>query len=805
MENGNVNEDNAFAGCHTGSGDSRFAIHDSRTAEADASAVNEAWAREWCVGVARWRTVRHRWGVRGRRTLVRVAGEAPLGCLREVLGFLSSEAGARGVFVDGKEVGDWAPMGAWYEEVRAEDGTQAVTVRVFQALRGAEDGEADGPFLVEDGCVWRVSHTFYWAVGEVPEVPAGSSGVSYALQGLRRDDETGLYDCVLVRRERVPVEVGPWASHLDVYRERETALLLGVRDDGEGSVDEKVAGFLGEHDLPLAAGDGKVLDVGKRKNEDCTTDVTVEVTAEVGVPEASVVVAEDSFARRVTVVDRGQEVEAGEPMLGGESRSERTAGGRFDNTVVTVTPKEVPEAAVEGTRTLYEVEERVEDRNVTPPPEGGAATAGGAGDVPADVDGVEYPGDYAGNDPASADGEPGRIVRVGRRLTAEGNLDVTVATRVERPVEEAEKVSVASALGGTERVTHRNQSEAKAAELAGGARAQGEVRRVTVGKTPGNLRDVTVEVVRAKAVAAGGSCARTVFEHGDTEVARNQAKALGEAPEAGGGKTYRNVSRLNEDGTFDTEASVTEELAVADAGSTSRPGALEAASEKVGRNLGSEALGGLAPGADFVSGAASPAEGEVTGRLGEVADRKTPGGRTDRTVTALEAKFSHRRLQLWDGPQQERYTVGSFANAPWAFVEGLGAKVDQLSFRKNRFGLFDGGYREVAFRAGASREVRVEPGFDVEHTVRTWCDAAKIVWRGEKAYKVTREYTANVGRCKGLTDAWNHAPATLAATPRIQVLAGDWVDYVFVSKVTETHEELPFAAESGLATATWGA
>ena len=775
---------------------------DERMAEMENGNVNEAWAREWCVGVARWRTVRHRWGVRGRRTLVRVAGEAPLGCLREVLGFLSSEAGARGVFVDGKAVGDWAPMGAWYEEARAEDGTQAVTVRVFQALRGVEDGEADGPFLVEEGCVWRVEHTFYWAVGEVPEVPAGSSGVSYALQGLRRDDETGLYDCVLVRRERVPVEVGPWASHLDVYRERETALLLGVRDDGEGSVDEKVAGFLGEHDLPLAAGDGKVLDVGKRKNEDCTTDVTVEVTAEVGVPEASVVVAEDAFARRVTVTDRGQEVEAGEPMLGGESRSERTAGGRFDNTVVTVTPKEVPEAAVEGTRTLYEAEERVEDRNVTPPPEGGT------GDVPADVDGVEYPGDYAGNDPASADGEPGRIVRVGRRLTAEGNLDVTVATRVERPVEEAERVSVDSALGGTERVTHRNQGAAKAAELAGAARAQGEVRRVTVGKTPGNLRDVTVEVVRAKAVgagAAGGSCARTVFEHGDTEVARNQAKALGEAPEAGGGKTYRHVSRLNEDGTFDTEASVTEELEAPDAGSASRPGALEAASEKVGRNLGSEALAGLAPGADFVSGAASPAEGEVTGRLGEVADRRTPGGRTDRTVTALEAKFSHRRLQLWDGPQQERYTVGSFANAPWAFVEGLGAKVDQLSFRKNRFGLFDGGYREVAFRAGASREVRVEPGFDVEHTTRTWCDAAKIVWRGEKAYKVTREYTANVGRCKGLTDAWNHAPATLAATPRIQVLAGDWVDYVFVSKVTETHEEIAMAAEAGIATATWGA
>lgn len=762
--------------------------------------VNEAWAREWCVGVARWRTVRHRWGVRGRRTLVRVAGEAPLGCLREVLGFLSSEAGARGVFVDGKDVGDWAPMGAWYEEARAEDGTQAVTVRVFQALRGAEDGEAEGPFLVEDGCVWRVEHTFYWEVGEVPAVPAGSSGVSYALQGLRRDEETGLYSCVLVRRERVPVEVGPWASHLDVFRERESALLLGVRDDEGGTVDEKVADFLVGHDLPLRAGDGKTLDVGRRKNEDCTSDVTVEVTREVGVPGAVVGVAEDVFARRVSVTDRAQETEAGAPTLGGEARSERTAGGRFDNTVVTVTPKEVPEASTEGTATLFEAEETVLDRNVAPPAE--------FGDGAADRDGVDYPGDYAGNDPAAADGEPGRIVRVRRVVTAEGNLDVTVAARTERPVSGAERLAAASALSGTERVTDRNQPEAAAEAALARPAEQGVVRRVTVGKTPGNLRDVTVEVERSVAVGAGkagGSCARTVFEHADVTVARNQRAALGEAPEAGDGRTYRRASRLNGDGTFDTEETVSEELEVADAEVAERPGALEAATTRLGRNLGAEALAGLAPGEAFVSGAEAPDEGEVTGRLGEVADRRTPGGRTDRTVTALEAKFSHRRLQLWDGPQRERYTVGSFANAPWAFVEGLGAKVDQLSFRKNRFGLFDGGYREVAFRAGASREVRVEPGFDVEHTTRTWCDVAKIVWRGKKAFKVTREYTANVGRCKGLTDAWNHAPATLAATPRIRVLAGDWVDYVFVGRVTERHEELHYAEASGLAEATWGA
>ena len=628
---------------------------------------NALRARDWACNHARWQVVRHRWGVRGVKTLVRVADDPPLECMREALDWLRSEAGCAEVWVNGKSVGgDWRPMGAWYEEARAEDGTQAVTLRVFQALRDREDGEAEGAFVVEGGCVCRVEHAFFWDVPEVAEVPEGSSGVAYEIQGLRRDGETGLFSYVLVRRERAAVAVGPWASHLDVFRERETALLLGVRDDGDGSVDEKVAGFLAENDLPLKAGDGRSLDVGKRKNDDCTTDVTVEVTREVGVPGAVRTVAEDAFARRVSVTDRAQESEAvGPEALGGEARCERTAGGRFDNTVVTVVPKEVPEAETAGTQTPYGAEASVTARNVD--------------EAGADPDGVA--GAEAGNDPAT--GEAGRLVRVARRLTAEGRVDVTVSERVERGVPEAEVTTAEGALARTERATHRNQAAADVAGLAGtGAPARGVIRRVTVAKTPGNLRDVTVETEVAKAAdagEAGGACARTIFEHSDTAVARNQAEALGEAPAAGGGRTYRNVSRLNADGTFDTEATVAEELEVDGAEVSASETAFEASETATGRNVGSPPEAPVGP---------SAANGNLLTRTGA---SRTPGGLWVATVTRTSPKAAEVALTLAkkDGRQVRRVW---FRNQPRAWVEARAAEYTDGSASLNDFGLYDGAF-----------------------------------------------------------------------------------------------------------------
>ena len=622
--------------------DSRFTIHDSR-ASGEAERLT-AWAQGWAKSMARWRTVRHRWGAKGKKTLVRVASNPPLECMREILAYLSSAAGAKGLFCDGKAIGDWAPMSAWYEETRAEDGTQAVTVRVFQALRDPEDGEADGPFLVQDGCVWKVSHSFYWDVAEVEAVPASASGVAYEIQGLRRDEETGLYSYALVKRERVAVEVGPWLAHQDAFEDRARALLLGLRDEEESTVDQKVAAFAQEHTLPLEDGGGKIVDVQKQKNDDCTTDVTVEVTTEESVPGASVTTAEDAFGKRTTVLDRNQTAAAEPPAaLGGETRAERTPGGRFNNTTLAYVPKTVKGAVTEDTATLYESETSTTDRNV----DGGALPEA---------------------DPAAPGGE-GVITRVREQLTPEGKIDRVTVTRKELPVSEAEKVTAQGALSKTVRVTHRNQTEAKVPELVGtGDPAQGTILRSTVAKTPGNLRDVTLET--------------TIFEHRHAEVARNQKSAPDEATAAGGGKTHRVSSRLNDDGTFDTETAVTTELAVEDAQTVAAETAFERSVSATGRNVTQAAAAPEAP---------SAANGNA---LTRAENAKTPGGRYVASVTTTTPKPAQLALTLAkkDGRQVKRLWFRN-QSADWVARQAQG--YTDGSAQQNDFGLYDGSFQLV--------------------------------------------------------------------------------------------------------------
>ena len=625
-----------------------------------------AWAQGWAKSMARWRTVRHRWGAKGKKTLVRVASNPPLECMREILAYLSSAAGAKGLFCDGKAIGDWAPMSAWYEETRAEDGTQAVTVRVFQALRDPADGEADGPFLVQDGCVWKVSHTFYWDVAEVEAVPTSASGVAYEIQGLRRDEETGLYSYALVKRERVAVEVGPWLAHQDAFEDRERALLLGVRDEEGSTVDQKVAAFAQEAEMKLTDGDGVTVDIQKQKNDDCTTDVTIENATEQAVAGASVAVAEDAFGTRTTTVDRGQTVAAeSSAALGGETRAEKTPGGRFTNTTQTYVPKTVEGAVTEETATLYESESTVTDRNTDASAD---APDGAAPESPVS--------------PESPETSPGTITRVREQLTPEGKIDRVTVTRKELAVSDAEKVTAAGALSKTVRVTHRNQAEAKVAKLVGtGDPAQGTILRSTVAKTPGNLRDVTVETTTSTAVAeglAGGSCDTTLFEHRHAKVARNQKTAPAEATTAGDGKTYRVSSRLNEDGTFDTESTVTEELTVEAAQRSFVETAFQKEEVTQDRNATSAGADGAAPEA---AGA-----GNVITR---VDNAKTPGGRYVASVTKTTPKAASVTITLAkkDGRQTKKLW---FRNQTLTWLQGQLTTYPEGSVQQNDFGLYDG-------------------------------------------------------------------------------------------------------------------
>ena len=738
-----------------------------------------AWAQGWAKSIARWRTVRHRWGAKGKKTLVRVASNPPLECMREILDYLSSAAGAKGLFCDGKAIGDWAPMSAWYEETRAEDGTQAVTVRVFQALRDPADGEADGPFLVQDGCVWKVSHTFYWDVAEVEAVPAGASGVAYEIQGLRRDEETGLYSYALVMRERVAVEVGPWENHQDGYQTRERALLLGLRDEDESTVDQKVAAFAQKAGLRLTDGDGVTVDIQKQKNDDCTTDVTIENATEESVPGASVTTAEDAFGKRTTTVDRNAAAAVGAPAaLGGETRAEKTPGGRFTNTTQTYVPKTVEGAVTEETETLYESESTVTDRNTEASTD---APDGAAPESPAS--------------PESPETTPGTITRVREQLTPEGKIDRVTVTRKELAVSEAEKVTAAGALSKTVRVTHRNQTADKAAELTAGTPAQGTILRSTVAKTPGNLRDVTVETTTSTAVAegqAGGSCDTTLFEHRHAKVARNQKTAPAEAAQAGGGKTYRVSSRLNEDGTFDTESTVTEELTVAKAQTVAAETAFEKTSTSTDRNANAPAADPAAP---------SDANQHV---LTRAENAKTPGGRYVASTTTTTPKAAQLTLLLAkkDGRQVKKLW---FRNQSAAWVAEQALNFTDGSAQQNDFGLFDGTFQVVLDDSGASGgggTVNIPTHENTFQEVRYNDDVDR---EAGVIHRVTYTSVIVEGVLNDNADAAYSKCANSVGPASVQYLGGRTIEqggrgyysYRYVQSVTTKTEDIPLTTTDG--------
>ena len=229
---------------------------------------------------AEWHTARFGANVRFFRgdTLVRYIEIPFFDGMEDAVNWLNSEEGCEEIFVDGKRPDiRWKPLRAWYEDSGTFNNR---SWRLYHAVRNADDDAADGPYTVEDGCVYKEEHTFFWRTAEVMEVPKGSSGISYTLQGIRRDEESGLFSYVLVKRERVQVNVGPWLSHQELGETRESALLLGVREEEGSSVDDKIAAFASEHQMKTTDGDGSVVDIQKSKNDDCTTDVTLVNTKE---------------------------------------------------------------------------------------------------------------------------------------------------------------------------------------------------------------------------------------------------------------------------------------------------------------------------------------------------------------------------------------------------------------------------------------------------------------------------------------------------------------------------------------------
>lgn len=423
----------------------------------------------------------------------------------------------------------WKSVGAWFEQ-QTDERVQASGqkyVRVYQSLqRIPEGGEGDGPYLMENGCRYRVTFTYHWKVAELPTPPQGASGVSYRLTGVTRDDETGLWSCILERRERVEQSVEEYRSAKTAFSETFEEQHIGVRKESLAATGKAAS-----------AGGGTTVRRRVTKNEDCTYDVANETERDIAVAGAAVTVTRTLRTKTTTVEDRNMENPlATESLEVGESvTNERTASGRYRRRK-TETVAATPDGPIAESCAKTAFEHRDAQTTVTADNPGATCVEEAAGGVT-------------------------RTARV--RRTEDGAYERDVETRTEMPVADA-IVEVRRTARGT-RTTTVSRSQGSAGS-ASGLKSGEQVRSE---KTAGGLWDVTKSEVK---VPDGGqyiqrSCGRTALSHVDRSTMSVEGWYENElhAPEAtGDGRIYTREIRRNEEGGYDSTTTLDMALPVTD-------------------------------------------------------------------------------------------------------------------------------------------------------------------------------------------------------------------------------------------------
>lgn len=224
---------------------------------------------EWTKAHAKhWQTYkRAQWHYRWHgKTLVRFLDNVSMRELQDglILEFLSSSDCMETLSLYSQEVSsEWTPTSAWYEIMATRGPVNGILqVRLYHALRTDVENGGDGPYVVENGCMWNVSWQFFWHQTSVPSLPESSSGVNYRIANLNRDDEDGTYSYVLERRERVQQDIPEYVREVDAFKTQS-------REEHKG-----VKGGTTKGGKPASVKQGVIVTRDVSKNEDCTHDTS---------------------------------------------------------------------------------------------------------------------------------------------------------------------------------------------------------------------------------------------------------------------------------------------------------------------------------------------------------------------------------------------------------------------------------------------------------------------------------------------------------------------------------------------------
>lgn len=301
------------------------------------------FARKWQV------LNRSQWKYEFReKTLVRYLDEVQLreNEIQLVLEYLSSDDCVETLSLYDQTVSaEWKPVRAWLEVANKSVGA-VHAVRLYHAMTTDLGATADGPYVTEDGCRWKVELTYHWRETSVPVCPQSTSGVHYSISGLQRSDDDGKYSYVVEKRTRVQQDLPEYAEEKTLYRDTKEESHFGVKEQDVAATGEQ-ARF----------GGGVIVRRSLSKNEDCTTDVRNVTTTDTPVANAERTVHKTLRGTVVRVTSKNQPSAPSEDSLGvGDSvSSSRTPSGLYDvsRTTHSASPVGVISESCENTKSRH--------------------------------------------------------------------------------------------------------------------------------------------------------------------------------------------------------------------------------------------------------------------------------------------------------------------------------------------------------------------------------------------------------------------------------------------------------------------
>lgn len=232
---------------------------EGRAKKALAESIVKAHAAKWQV------LNRSEWKYQFRgKTLVRFID---LTRVREdeavaLLDYLSDDICKETLSLVDQGIGDeWCPVRAWFEATNKSAGN-VVGIRLYHALQTDLSENVDGPYVVDDGCAYKVSVEYHWGEDKAPTAPKSTSGVVKKISGLQRDPESGKYSYTIETHERVMQRVDLYVTHETKSQKVEEAYYIGVKEDEVENTG-----------LQASSGNGVVITRKITKNADCTKDI----------------------------------------------------------------------------------------------------------------------------------------------------------------------------------------------------------------------------------------------------------------------------------------------------------------------------------------------------------------------------------------------------------------------------------------------------------------------------------------------------------------------------------------------------